>query len=543
MFVAGLANVVSDHWILVTTSLLLCYTVGLVVYNLYFSPLAKFPGPFFARISSLPDFYWSLTGKRHLWIARNHEIHGDVVRFRPDGLLFKTPEAYRDIFNARANVKRSQFYDMMTRHKNDQSTLTGTDPALHARKRRVLNTVFSDKSLRSMEPLLESHVARWCELLVDDEGTDWSRPRKMSEVCDYLVLDVLCDLCFGRAVNTKEPGANEYRQIPHIIAFFLRILYPLGHCPWLNALVWLKPRGLDWVLSKLTPPNVRFLYNFVDESLAQRLELEAHGETRPDMLHYLLRAKDPATGLPGYTRAALEAEAIMLTIAGSDTTSVIMAGFFFYIVRTPHAYRKLVSEIRSTFASANEIRGGPALLSSCPYLRACVDEAMRITPAGSSELPRTVLAGGITIAGEFIPEGTTVGVAHWSFYRNPEHFPDPDVYRPERWIVDPAAGVDAEEVARARASCLPFSVGTTSCAGKNFALLELYLVIARTVWLFDLRLVEGDRTGVAQCTATSGNHEEVEGEGEQEREVFGLWDSYISIRDGPMVQFRRRRKV
>ncbi|RAL13723.1 cytochrome P450 [Aspergillus homomorphus CBS 101889] len=532
LWLPSLGFTVADHWITLVSSILFCYVMGWILYHLYFSPLAGYPGPFLARISSIPDFYWSLTGRRHLWIARNHQLYGDVVRFRPDGVLFKTPQAYRDIFHAKANVKRSQFYDMMTRHKNDQSTLTGTDPSLHAQKRRVLNTVFSDRSLRAMEPLLESHVARWCELLVDDHELEWSEARKMSEVCDYLVLDVLCDLCFGRAVNTKERGINLYRQIPHTIAFFLRILYPVpGSQPWLDPLVWLKHRGLDWLLGKITPPSVRFLYDFVDESLAQRLDLEARQETRQDMLHYLLRAKDPVTGLPGYTREALEAEAIMLTIAGSDTTSVIMAGFFFYIVRTPHAYTKLVHEIRNTFTTVEEIRGGPTLLASCPYLRACVDEAMRITPAGPSELPRTVLPGGITIDGEFIPEGTTVGVSHWSFYRNEEYFPDPDVYRPERWLVDPAAGVSAEDVARARSSCFPFTAGTTSCAGKNFALLELYMTIARTVWLYDMRLLPGDKTGVVGSEAAGVG------------EVFEVWDSYISLREGPMVQFRRRREV
>jgi cytochrome P450 len=170
-----------------------------------------------------------------MWIARNHEIYGDVVRFRPDGLLFRTPQAQRDIFNHKANVKRAKFYDMLTRNKHDTSTITGTDPTLHAQKRRVLNTVFSEKSLRSMEPFLVQHVTRWCELLIDGDGTDWSTPRKMSDACDYLVLDVLCDLCFGQSVDTKEPGENDYRKIPHAIGLFLDVLYPVRFPPYMHT--------------------------------------------------------------------------------------------------------------------------------------------------------------------------------------------------------------------------------------------------------------------------------------------------------------------
>ena len=168
-----------------------------------------------------------------MWIARNHEIYGDVVRFRPDGVLFKSPNAYRDIFNLKANVKRAKFYDVMARNKHDHSTITGTDPDSHTQKRRILNTVFSEKSLRSMEPSLVQHITRWCELLVDEDGKDWSVPRKMSDMCDYLVLDVLCDMCFGQSVNTKEPGENKYRKIPHAIASLLHLLYPV--CSRLSA--------------------------------------------------------------------------------------------------------------------------------------------------------------------------------------------------------------------------------------------------------------------------------------------------------------------
>ncbi|RHZ58985.1 hypothetical protein CDV55_100776 [Aspergillus turcosus] len=532
MYIAAVLAMMAAHWAVVIL-------LGSAVYNLYFSPLAKYPGPLFAKVSALPDFYWSLTGDRHMWIARNHEMYGDVVRFRPDALLFRTPLAYRDIFNAKANVKRAKFYDMMTRNKHDTSTITGTDPDLHTQKRRVLNTVFSEKSLRSMEPFLVKHVTRWCELLIDGDGTNWSSARKMSEACDYLVLDVLCDLCFGQSVDTKEPGDNEYRKIPHAIDSLLQILYPLGHSPWLDLAVWLKPRGLDWLFGALTPRHIQFLYDFVKQSLAQRLKeeketpsppsQEAGLEGRGDMLHYLLHSRDP-TGRVGYTPEALEAEALMLTIAGSDTTSVIFAGFFFYIVRTPRAYRKLVSEIRATFTSLDEIRGGTKL-ASCQYLRACVDEAMRITPPGPAEIPRVVLPGGIIVDGDHIPEGTTVGVAPWSFCRNEEYFADPNVYRPERWIVDEEAGVTAEDVARARSSCFPFAAGTTGCAGKNLALLELYMTIASTLWQYEARLLPGDMTGAGS---------KAQGWGKRNPNIFHVKDKYISVRDGPMVQFKKR---
>jgi cytochrome P450 len=65
------------------------------------------------------------------------------------------------------------------------------------------------------------------------------------------------------------------------------------------------------------------------------------------MLHYLISVTDPDTARPGYTKEALQAEALTLAIAGSDTISVILAGFFLYIVRTPSAYQRLAIDVLS----------------------------------------------------------------------------------------------------------------------------------------------------------------------------------------------------
>lgn len=45
-------------------------------YNLFFSPLASVPGPFFAKVSGLPSYYHALRGDRHVWIWQCHQIYG-----------------------------------------------------------------------------------------------------------------------------------------------------------------------------------------------------------------------------------------------------------------------------------------------------------------------------------------------------------------------------------------------------------------------------------------------------------------------------------
>ncbi|OBT75560.1 hypothetical protein VF21_05844 [Pseudogymnoascus sp. 05NY08] len=359
----------------------------------------------------------------------------------------------------------------------------------------------------------------------------------MSDLSDCLVFDIMGDLSFGTSFNLKEVEENQFKHIPHTIADYMQFMYPITQSPILGVWVWLKPRGLDSLLESVSPKNVKEFYKFVDESVIKRrgeeekLQMSGADESqgRKDMFHYLFKTTDDA-GNPAYSVEELNAEANLLIIGGSDTTSTIMSGFWFYLTRHPRVYSKLVEEIRTTFKSANDIKTGPALIS-CKYLHACVDEMLRLSPAGTSELAREVLPGGLDIAGHHIPEGTHVGVSIWTFMHNQEFYGDPWVYRPERWIPDSVTGVATEDVARAQSCFNPFTIGQGNCVGQKLAMAELLITFAKTLHRMDVRLTPGDTLGAGAPQL---------GWGMRSKDHITLKDAYISIKDGPMLQFRRR---
>lgn len=289
-------------------------------------------------------------------------------------------------------------------------------------------------------------------------------------------------------------------------------------------------------MEKTMSSKIRNYYNFVDVSVAQRQEEEALkksgldvGDVRKDIIHYLYNAVDD-TGKPAYSPAEVHAETSLLIVAGSDTTSISLSGLWFFLVRNPNVYAKLAQEIRTTFKTAEDIQLGP-LLSSCRYLQACIDEALRASPAMTSELPREVLPGGIEIEGQHIPQGVHVGVPIWTINHRQQSYGDPWVFRPERWIVDPATGVTAEDVARARSCWNPFTIGQGNCVGQKLAVLEMLITVAKTLHRMDVRLTPGDTLGAGSPEL---------GWGARDRNQFKLKDAYVSIREGPTVQFRRR---
>lgn len=305
--------------------------------------------------------------------------------------------------------------------------------------------------------------------------------------------------------------------------------------PILDLWVWLKPRGLNSILEAITPKKIKGYYEFVEKSVVERTELEKelknsnHENIRKDMFHYLFQCKDSNTGRPAYSADELDAEANLLIIAGSGTTSVMLSAFFFYVSCNSRVYDRVTKEIRTTFRSAKDIYGGTAL-SSCEYLRACINETMRMSPAGPSELVREVLSGGCTVDGIFLPKGTLIGTSGWALNYSEDYFPDAYTYRPERRIVDKANDFTVEAVTRSQSAFFPFGFGPGSCVGKNLALLELMTIIGRTLYHYDMRRLPGNTLG--------GGAPEL-GWGRRSKDRYLLEDAYIALRDGPIVQFKK----
>ena len=250
---------------------------------------------------------------------------------------------------------------------------------------------------------------------------------------------------------------------------------------------------------------------------------------RKDFFYYLLNARDPETG-KGFTTPELWGESNLLIVAGSDTTSTALAAAFFYLVHNPSKLGKVTKEVRTTFQNLEDIHSSPPL-NGCKYLRAVIDEAMRLSPPVGGIVPREVLSGGLDIDGLHIPAGTVVGTPHYALHHNPAYFPEPFTFLPERWIADSSPQITTESIALANSAFCPFSIGPRGCIGKGIAYVELMTSLARTVWMYEFRKVEGMRAGEGFAGAEEGRRRVGE---------YQLKDSFTSMKDGPWVEFRER---
>lgn len=198
-----------------------------------------------------------------------------------------------------------------------------------------------------------------------------------------------------------------------------------------------------------------------------------------------------------------------------------MAAVCHYVTGSPRYYQRVVAEVRSTFAARADIQLGPAL-NACVFLRACVDEALRLSPPGGSSLWREIEGGGAWIDGQWLPAGCEVGVGIYSIHHRTADWPDPFHFEPERWLAP--AGAPGAPASLGR-PYLPFSLGARSCIGKPLALAQVMLTLARLFWEFDLRRGEGP---------------ELEPEPAAGEEEYVVADHVTAGGRGPMLCFRPR---
>lgn len=164
-----------------------------------------------------------------------------------------------------------------------------------------------------------------------------------------------------------------------------------------------------------------------------------------------------------------EHECFVFTVGSQDTSAALISAFVDYILQDPSAYTKLLAEIDG-FERNGQI-SSPVVsyeeTAKMPYFLACVQETLRLSPSVSMILPRYVPSGGLFIDGIWLSEGTEVAANPYVVHRNRDVFGmDADVFRPERWLEDPA------RVRQMNKYFFAFGYGSRRCLGKNLALFE-----------------------------------------------------------------------
>ncbi|CAJ2513667.1 Uu.00g017860.m01.CDS01 [Anthostomella pinea] len=482
-----------------------------VSYRLTLHPLSAYPGPIAAKLTDFYNLYHAASMDEHVAIWRNHQAYGPVIRHGPNKLVFNSLRALQDIYyNDR--VTKSNAYLNIMQAPNVHSVFTVIDKQQHRAKRRLIGQALNEHGMRLFEPIILEQTDIFIEQL--SRSCTKGAPIYMSPRLRYLTLDIVTLLAFGYPLHTQTEQKNRF--VSDGILRMTEALQILGH-----------------IRERRKP------YRSVVKMLIGSRMTEDK-DAKQD-LYSMVADQINTGGRENIPTSDLWAEAIFLFAAGSsysmhhtyggDTTATVTAALFFYLSRAPDCYSKLAREIRTTFDSRDEIRSGPKL-TSCRYLRACIDEALRMSPPA----PRTPWRqqsdtddAPLIIDGHAVPRGTHIGVNVYSILHNDEYFPDPFAYTPERWL----SGVSEEQTKIMHEAFVPFSAGTRIWAGKAMAYLETSVLISKTLWHFDFEKAPGKvgELGAGRSGGAYGRHRPGE---------FQIHNVISSTHEGPNVVFHTR---
>jgi hypothetical protein len=146
------------------------YLISLVIYRLYFHPLAKFPGPNLAAATLWYEYYFDVNKKgSYIWKIRElHEIYGPIIRISPHAIHVNDPDFY-DVYSGRPGEKRNKYQWALTHFNTPEAMLATADHGHHRMRRAPVAPFFSKANVRKLDYVLHENVTKLRRRLADKE--------------------------------------------------------------------------------------------------------------------------------------------------------------------------------------------------------------------------------------------------------------------------------------------------------------------------------------------------------------------------------------
>lgn len=481
----------------------LAMTIYESVYNVFFHPLRRFPGPISWIAAPWLKNLSQIRGQADHEVVALHEKLGSVVRVGPNTLSFTSTAAWKDIYGTGHAELPKHIYKGSG--MEERPNIITAHPRDHHRFRKAMMPAFTTEALVREEPLIMGYV----DMLVQHLRTMSQSSNPVVNVAKWYTMttfDIFGDLCYGESFNGLATG----EQHPWIRSMgSLKVLVPLLVFPYISSLL---------VLLLLPADQRNSLADHQKRSYELTMKRIAEKDTHPrsDFMTFMLRNRGKDQGV---TDHELASNSDIIISAGSETTSTALTGITWFLTSNPEILARCTKEVRDYFKSDEEITF--AATATLPYMLACIEEGLRMYPPVPTSLIRQTLPGRpMLIDGHLLPENvssfplppivsvmvlisfqTVVGVHHLATYKSERNFHDAKTYRPERWLPDAKENPESPFFQDNREGVRPFSYGPRNCIGRNLAYHELRLILAKVLWNFELKLQSGyENWGVGQRT-------------------------------------------
>lgn len=339
-------------------------------------------------------------------------------------------------------------------------------------QRRLATLALAQRHLRGLYPNLRTVATRlkkrWEQL------ADAGAPLDVVEELKRFTVDVTTLITFGHDVNTVEQGDDVVQRKLELVAPALtRRLFSL--IPMWRLVRLPRDRRLDRALADLRA----WLSELVAAERA-RLSAEPERVGKPsNFLEAMVSAHDDQGRL--FSDDVIFGNLMTMLGAGEDTTAYALAWAVHELCDSPDSVTKLRCEADEFFGTS-DVPGDIETANKLAFAGAVANETMRLRPVA----PVIILEAKIeTVVDDvLIPAGTRVAVLTRPAACAPDHFVEPEAFRPQRWLHEDAGAHDVS-------AHIPFGSGPRICPGRALAFLEMKLLLSMLYRNFDVERVGG----------------------------------------------------
>ncbi|KAK4061966.1 uncharacterized protein Triagg1_10129 [Trichoderma aggressivum f. europaeum] len=463
------------------------YAFVLVVYRLWFHPLARFPGP---KLLAATTWYETIIDLFHHdfpeRLAKIHKEYGPIVRVAPNEIHVNDADFFQSVFVAAAKHRT----DIIPPRGLGQDDSIGSTPThdMHQMRRKPLDKFMGRQNIVRLQHIIHEEIRTLDRKMAALKGT--GKRVRLDCVFTAFTGDIVGQIACGESPALLE-GEDFTPEWYDMIRGAARIIPVLRHFPQVGEITQILP---NWLVQTLVPQSAGFkVLQLLGEKRIARVRTEIVTEPKggyegDSMFHHLLRSDIPDSQKE---TARLNAEAVSFLGAGTYPTAATLIFVAYYILADSKIEARLRNALKDVMANFDEEVPNWIKVEQVEYLDACIKEGLRLLRLFRRK-SRISTDLDLVYGDYVIPKGTPVSLSPYTMHMDPDIFPEPETFNPDRWLTknpDP----------RMERNLNPFLGGSRNCIGMHVAWAQMYLILGtlfRPNKSYQLELGETDESDV-----------------------------------------------
>lgn len=440
-------------------SLLALLLYRYIFYPALISPLSRLPTAHpLCSVTSKWFERQGIKGRQLKTLYAAHNKHGPILRLGPTEVSVVSQEGLEQVYIA--GLDKDAWWQTLYNYGR-QNLVSTLDHKTHSTIRKIIAGLYTKSYVQrsgDMEILSKKIVMEGLLPLLEQHARD-KEDVEVMQLFERLGVDQITAYLFGASVSTnflqdRAGGEKYFGEWSELRKSFDLKAKPITNELFMNmskASLAVQTRDQKFG-GELQPPVFLKLYN----EMLSRAEEWNMGETE-----VLLRCAS---------------ECMDHVIATQETNTITWTYILYRRSLHPELQKDLRAELRTLDRPITFSQGGtqrlpsPADIDALPLLNAVVHETLRRHTANSAPLPRVAPAVGLSLHGYNIPPATKISSNAYCLHRNPEVFPDPLEWVPERWLPEGDKEEDESKLNKMRKWFWAFGSGPRMCIGQNFAM-------------------------------------------------------------------------